>query len=68
MWDGKSLISGWGDGNIRAFLPQSGKLYYMIGEAHKGGVSAIDGTGDSKKIISGGSDGFIKVWRIGKQT
>lgn len=35
MSDGKSLISGWSDGKIRAFLPQSGKLFYCINEAHK---------------------------------
>ena len=26
MQDGKSIISGWSDGKIRAFYPQSGKL------------------------------------------
>ena len=26
MRDGKSIISGWSDGKIRAFYPQSGKL------------------------------------------
>lgn len=34
MPDGKSLISGWSDGKIRAFGPQSGKLLYTIHDAH----------------------------------
>jgi WD40 repeat protein len=28
--DGKSILSGWNDGKIRAFLPQSGKLLFAI--------------------------------------
>jgi len=28
--DGKSLVTGWTDGKIRAFTPQSGKLLYAI--------------------------------------
>ena len=28
--DGKSIVSGWGDGKIRAFYPQSGKLMYIL--------------------------------------
>ena len=57
MPDGKSLISGWNDGKVRAFLPQSGKLFYSINEAHPGQVTAIAGTGDSKKVMSGGVEG-----------
>ena len=68
MRDGKSLVSGWNDGKIRAFLPQSGKLFYTISEAHKGQVTAIAGLGDSKKLVSGGVEGEIRIWRIGKQT
>ena len=34
MPDGKSIVSGWTDGKIRAFLPQSGKLYWIINDAH----------------------------------
>ena len=55
MYDGKSIISGWSDGKIRAFLPQSGKLLYIINDAHHHGVSAIASTSDCQKIVSGGS-------------
>lgn len=41
MADGKSIISGWNDGKIRAFLPQSGKLFYAINDAHNHGVTAL---------------------------
>jgi len=34
MADGKSIVSGWTDGKIRSFLPQSGKLYWLIDKAH----------------------------------
>lgn len=68
MNDGKSVISGWNDGKIRAFLPQSGKLFYVINDAHNHGVSAITATNDCKRIISGGDQGEVRVWKIGSQT
>ena len=64
MRDGKSIYSGWHDGKIRAFLPQSGKLLYCITEAHTNGVTAIVATSDCKKIVSGGMNGEIRVWKI----
>lgn len=68
MYDGKSIISGWSDGKIRAFLPQSGKLLYVINDAHHHGVTAITATTDCQKVVSGGSEGEVRVWKIGKQT
>lgn len=44
--DGKSIISGWSDGKIRAFLPQSGKLLYVINDAHNHGCTAVTATSD----------------------
>ena len=64
MRDGKSIYSGWHDGKIRAFLPQSGKLLYCINEAHINGVTAITATSDCRKIVSGGMNGEIRIWRI----
>ena len=32
--DGASIISGWSDGKIRSFLPESGKLKFVITDAH----------------------------------
>lgn len=68
MNDGKSIISGWSDGKIRAFLPQSGKLLYVINDAHNHGCTAVTATSDCQRIISGGAEGEIRIWRITKQT
>ncbi|NXF69925.1 CFA52 protein, partial [Ciccaba nigrolineata] len=64
MRDGKSIISAWNDGNIRAFLPQSGRPMYEINHAHSLGVTAIATTSDCKRIISGGGEGQVRVWEI----
>lgn len=68
MRDGKSVYSGWHDGKIRTFLPQSGKLLYCINDAHINGVTAITSTSDCSKIISGGMNGEIRIWKINKQS
>jgi hypothetical protein len=68
MKDGKSIYSGWHDGKIRAFLPQSGKLLFCINDGHTNGVTAITSTSDNSKLISGGMNGEIRVWKIGKQS
>jgi len=68
MRDGRSIISGWSDGKVRAFLPQSGRLMYVINDAHQNGVTAMSCTSDCSRIISGGMEGEVRVWRIGRQT
>lgn len=67
MKDGKSIISGWNDGKIRAFYPQSGKLMFVINDAHIHGVTALTSTSDCQKIISGGSEGEVRVWQINQK-
>ncbi|XP_074777942.1 cilia- and flagella-associated protein 52 [Athene noctua] len=64
MRDGKSIISAWNDGKIRAFMPESGRLMYVINHAHSLGVTAIAATSDCKRIISGGGEGQVRVWEI----
>jgi WD40 repeat protein len=69
--DGNSLITGWDDGKIRAFGPQSGRLQWEINDAHKHCVTALTVTNDINeyqdyKIISGGDDGCVRVWGITK--
>ncbi|CAD8070532.1 unnamed protein product [Paramecium sonneborni] len=68
MNDGKSIVSGWSDGKIRSFLPQSGRLMYVINDAHIHGCTSLTCTSDCQRIISGGSEGEVRVWEIGKQT
>jgi len=80
--DGTEIVSGWNDGKIRAFLPQSGGLKYVINEAHrltgvgnssggvvpKNGVTSICPSNDTKRLLSGGADGQVRVWAISKGT
>nr|XP_008994774.1 cilia- and flagella-associated protein 52 isoform X3 [Callithrix jacchus] len=68
MKDGKSIISAWNDGKIRAFAPETGRLMYVINNAHRIGVTAIATTSDCKRVISGGGEGEVRVWQIGCQT
>ena len=68
MADGKSILSGWNDGKIRAFLPQSGKLFYAINDAHNHGVTSLMPTNDCQRVVSGGMEGEVRIWRIGTQT
>lgn len=46
------------------FYPESGKLMYMIKDAHNKGVTAIATTSDCKRIISGGGEGQVRVWNV----
>eukprot|EP01061_Rhynchopus_euleeides_P043252 TRINITY_DN754_c1_g3_i1.p1 TRINITY_DN754_c1_g3~~TRINITY_DN754_c1_g3_i1.p1 ORF type:complete len:679 (+),score=265.34 TRINITY_DN754_c1_g3_i1:107-2038(+) len=73
--DGKAIVSGWSDGKIRAFGPQSGKLLYVIHDAHKiqgmkrisgslTGVTALCVDNSNQRILSGGADSQVRVWRI----
>eukprot|EP00906_Rhabdomonas_costata_P028803 RCo040722 len=77
--DGKSIISGWSDGKIRAFGPQTGRLLYVINDAHKtqgmkrvsgnlSGVTALAVSHDNTRLISGGADSQVRVWRIGHES
>lgn len=66
--DGKSIISGWSDGKIRAFRPQTGRLIYAINDAHVDGVTAIAATSDNRRVVSGGVDGQVRIWAVGAQT
>jgi WD40 repeat protein len=64
--DGKMILSGWTDGKIRAFFPQSGKLMWTIEDAHANGVSALTITPDNEIVISGGQEGEIRIWKVSK--
>lgn len=63
--NGRSIVSGWSDGKIRAFFPESGRLQYVITDAHQESVTAVAVTNDSQYVISGGKDGRVRKWRIG---
>ncbi|CAB0002716.1 unnamed protein product [Nesidiocoris tenuis] len=65
-YDGRSIVTGWNDGTVRGFTPQSGKLIYTIEDAHNKGVSALDLTKDGRTLMTGGQGGQIRVWCIRK--
>ncbi|XP_068631955.1 cilia- and flagella-associated protein 52 [Battus philenor] len=62
--DGKSIVTAWNDGNIRAFTPLTGRLIYCIFNTHNKGTSALDMTSDGRTLISGGCEGQVRVWDI----
>uniref|UniRef100_A0A8C7SQR1 Cilia- and flagella-associated protein 52 n=1 Tax=Oncorhynchus mykiss TaxID=8022 RepID=A0A8C7SQR1_ONCMY len=64
MIDGHSIISAWNDGKIRVFAPETGRAMLVIHNAHSMGVTAIAGTRDCKRIVSGGGEGQVRVWEI----
>ncbi|XP_062304355.1 cilia- and flagella-associated protein 52 [Osmerus eperlanus] len=64
MIDGRSIISAWNDGKIRVFAPESGREMLVVHNAHSMGVTAIAGTRDCKRIVSGGGEGQVRVWEI----
>ncbi|CAM9272240.1 unnamed protein product [Phaeothamnion confervicola] len=66
---GSAIVSGWSDGKIRAFLPESGKLKFVITDAHADGVTALALANDDDarppwRVISGGQDGRVRVWSV----
>eukprot|EP00756_Hemistasia_phaeocysticola_P015762 Hpha_TRINITY_DN15433_c0_g2::TRINITY_DN15433_c0_g2_i1::g.175930::m.175930 len=73
--DGRTIVSGWSDGKIRAFGPQTGKLLYVIHDAHKTegmkrlsgsltGVTALTVDNAGQRLISGGADSQVRVWAL----
>lgn len=61
---GDTIFSGWDDGTLRAFYPESGKLRFAVPNAAGNGLSAITGSNDNNRIVSGGGDGQVRVWSI----
>uniref|UniRef100_A0A7S1TXU3 Cilia- and flagella-associated protein 52 n=1 Tax=Phaeomonas parva TaxID=124430 RepID=A0A7S1TXU3_9STRA len=67
--NGACIISGWSDGKIRAFTPESGQLLFVVSDAHAEAVTAIAVTRDDVerppwRIVTGGMDGRVRVWNI----
>ncbi|KAG9350472.1 hypothetical protein JZ751_026835 [Albula glossodonta] len=54
----------WNDGKIRVFTPETGRLSSIIHNAHSMGVTAIAGTSDCQRILSGGGEGQVRMWEI----
>ncbi|EPY19476.1 flagellar associated protein [Strigomonas culicis] len=78
--DGSLIVTGWSDGKLRAFGPQSGKLVFSVNDAHKPeggkrsrtggrvGVTAVSTSHNGEFLVTGGSDGLVRVWRLAGAT
>jgi len=64
--DGKSIVSGWNDGKVRAFYPESGRLMYTIHDCHSKGVTAIALSSDGTRLVTGGNDSLVRIWSLSK--
>ncbi|KAJ8404244.1 hypothetical protein AAFF_G00340170 [Aldrovandia affinis] len=62
--DGRGIVSAWNDGQIRGFTPETGKLMFIIDNAHCLGVTAMACCRDCKTIVSGGGEGQVRVWEV----
>jgi len=71
--NGGTIVSGWDDGKIRGFKPESGALKFVVQDAHSESCTAVkcfnEDDHGSWKMVSGGQDGRVRVWEImqGKQ-
>lgn len=63
--DGKSVITSWNDGCLRAFTPLTGKLIFTITNAHNKGCSCVAVSSSGRLLASGGVEGQVRVWKIG---
>ena len=54
---------------VRAFYPESGKLKFVIPNAHHESVTALaicndDETRPPWRLVTGGQDGRVRVWNV----
>jgi len=63
---GEAIISGWSDGTIRCHLPESGRMAFEIPNANGKGVTSLAPTNDCRRLLSGGGDGQVRLWRLGE--
>ena len=52
MPDGKSIVTGWTDGKVRAFAPQSGRLMYLIRDGHRVSANSAASTISGASVAS----------------
>uniref|UniRef100_A0A6V1NYK3 Cilia- and flagella-associated protein 52 n=2 Tax=Heterosigma akashiwo TaxID=2829 RepID=A0A6V1NYK3_HETAK len=67
--NGGTIVSGWTDGKVRAFFPESGRLKFVITDAHAESVTALaacheDDSRPPWRLVTGGKDGRVRVWQI----
>ncbi|MFN8418899.1 MAG: WD40 repeat domain-containing protein [Anaerolineae bacterium] len=75
--DGRYLVSGGNDRSVRLYDLTSGQqLRYFVAEspeissaiAHENSVNSVQISPDGRYVLSGGSDGFLRLWSIADGT
>ena len=65
---GSSIVSGWTDGKVRAFYPETGRMRFVISDAHTDNVTALavaDNDARSPwRLITGGAEGRVRIWNV----
>lgn len=59
--DGSAIVSGWSDGSLRGFAPQSGRAVYCMYNVHAGGLTALGLSPDGAFAFTGGADAKVCV-------
>ena len=59
--DGRRLVTGGGDGFVKVWDPETGRLERQI-KGHSRGVIGVHFTPDHRRLISQGGDGAVRLW------
>ncbi|KAA6376089.1 MAG: hypothetical protein EZS28_028387 [Streblomastix strix] len=59
------VISGWSDGKIRSFGPESGRIQHVTGDVYKK-VSSVSTSQNSPAIASGVSEGQVCLCKLNR--
>jgi len=62
--NGSLVLSGWNDGAVRCFLPETGKCKFELFDAAGKGVTALIAAHDGRRFLTGAQDSQIRIWRI----
>ncbi|XP_045122499.1 cilia- and flagella-associated protein 52-like [Portunus trituberculatus] len=58
-----TIITGWSDGRLRGLGAESGRVVWVMDDAHHAGVNTVCVL-KSGKLVSGGRDGRVRVWAV----
>ena len=52
-------MTGWNDGTVRGYNPESGTLKYQIRDVHNRGVTALAPFSTGQLLVTGGGEGQV---------